>query len=360
MLGGQTALITGAGSGIGRALALEGAQRGVTLFLVGRRPEKLRETRRLMSRHAIARPIVADISKPDGRLLIRDTILRHTGLLHLLVNNAGQFARRALADMRDAEVGNMVDVNLVAPMLLIRDLLPLLERSAPSRIVNIGSMYGDIAYPEISVYSATKFGLRGLSDALRRELAARKIAVTYVAPRATRTDAMKPFANTFEKEGVKIDGPDFVANWIWNAVEKRQRTAYSPTFERVFVALQRVAPSLIDRSLGSRPANKPKRRRRWRRIQATAEWRAARSAYDENKPNAEALFHSLVEKYPDEPDPHGFLGNIYYHSGHFSEAARHYHAAAVQLLKQGNREHAASIISLISRIDPALADTLRS
>ena len=72
-------------------------------------------------------------------------------------------------------------------MELTLSLLPLLKAGAPSCIVNVGSLFGDIAFPYFSAYSATKFGLRGWSDGLRRELAPAGIGVTYAAPRGTRT-----------------------------------------------------------------------------------------------------------------------------------------------------------------------------
>ena len=152
----------------------------------------------------------------------------------------------------------MLDTNLTAPILLTRDLLPLLKRSAGARIVNVGSVYGDIAAPDFAVYAATKFGLRGLSDALRRELAAEGIGVTYAAPRATETEGIERISEELKRQGNRFDDPATVARWIWSAVERERRSAYPPTAERLFVAIQRVFPVLIDRALGKRRQGEPR------------------------------------------------------------------------------------------------------
>ncbi len=251
-LDGRTALITGAGSGIGRALAVEAARRGLELYLAGRRLSKLEQTRSSLGAGAIAHCIEADVTTPQGRQAIRQAVGCRNGGLDILVNNAGAIFNGDLDESDDAEVSRMVETNLVAPTLLTRDLLPLLKRAERPRIVNVGSVYGDIAAPGFAVYAATKFGLRGLSDALRRELAGQGIGVTYVAPRATRTEGVGPISETLERQGVAFDEPAKVAAWIWAAVEKEKRSAYPPSAERLFVALQRVLPALIDRSLAKR------------------------------------------------------------------------------------------------------------
>jgi len=141
-----------------------------------------------------------------------------------------------------------VRTNLFAPAALTRDCLPLLRRSR-GRVVNIGSMFGDIGYPLFSLYSATKFGLRGLSDALRRELAPDGIGVTYVAPRATRTESVPEFSRLIEPFGMKLDAPELVARQTWDAVVRGARSVYPRGMERLFVLLQRLAPGVIDAGL---------------------------------------------------------------------------------------------------------------
>jgi hypothetical protein len=141
--------------------------------------------------------------------------------------------------------------NIVAPLALTREMLPLLRRAAPSRIVNVGSMFGDIAYPLFAAYSASKFGLRGLSIALRRELKSLGIGVTYAAPRATKTDAASAYDPLVEPMQMRIDEPAGVAAHIWRAVAQDADSAYARGPERLFVLAQRLLPKLVDRAISA-------------------------------------------------------------------------------------------------------------
>ncbi|AXI45808.1 short-chain dehydrogenase [Sulfitobacter sp. SK012] len=245
-------LITGAGTGIGRALAIEAAQKGFDLILVGRTSNTLEETLSMCSTSA-ARRVVADVTQAEGRALIADAV---DGSLDILINNAGVLSVGHLADMGDADLERMTNTNLVAPMALTRDLLPALRRSK-GRIVNIGSVFGDIAYPFFACYSASKFGLRGFSDAMRRELSGAGIGVSYIAPRATRTASESAFAALIEPMEMTLDTADVVAAQAWDAILKGKRESFPKGKERFFVKVQRLFPSLVDKSVGAQ-ARDPK------------------------------------------------------------------------------------------------------
>jgi short-subunit dehydrogenase len=238
------ALITGAGSGIGRALALQAARSGHDLVLVGRRLAQLEETAALLG---TARPrlVAADITTPEGRAAITDAAGPR---LDMLVNNAGRLSVGRLTDLDDTQIAQTIGTNLTAAVQLTRDLVPALC-AAQGRIVNIGSMFGMIAFPYFSAYSATKFAMRGLSDALRRELSEFGISVTYVAPRATRTPAQASFAHLVEPFGMVLDDPDRVARRAWAGIMAGRKTIYPGPGERLFALLQAVAPSIIDTAL---------------------------------------------------------------------------------------------------------------
>lgn len=237
------ALITGAGSGIGRALALEAARSGIDLILVGRRLEPLEDTAAQLG--ANVRLVPADITTSEGR----SAVVEAAGdRLDFLVNNAGRLAVGRLTDLGDEEIAQTVGTNLTAAVQLTRDLVPALS-VAQGRIVNIGSMFGMIAFPYFSAYSATKFAMRGLSDALRRELSEFGITVTYVAPRATRTPAQGAFAHLVEPFGMVLDYPERVASRTWSGIKAGRKTIYPGFGERVFALLQALAPSLIDTAL---------------------------------------------------------------------------------------------------------------
>ncbi|MRU14752.1 SDR family NAD(P)-dependent oxidoreductase [Roseovarius sp. A21] len=239
-----TALITGAGSGIGRALAVEAARRGYHLILVGRRRAQLEETADLTG-PAEARIVSADITTPEGRATIAEAA---GDRLDIVVNNAGSLCVGRLTDLDDEALSRTINTNLTAALLLTRDLVPALA-AAQGRIVNIGSMFGMIAFPYFAAYSATKFATRGLSDALRRELSEFGISVTYVAPRATRTPAQSRFAHLVEPFGMALDDPERVARRAWAGIAAGKATVYPGLGERVFALVQAVVPSLIDTAL---------------------------------------------------------------------------------------------------------------
>ncbi|WP_134682372.1 SDR family NAD(P)-dependent oxidoreductase [Paracoccus ravus] len=244
-MSGKTVLITGAGAGIGRALAIEADRLGHSLILAGRRAETLRETANALPRPA--RIVEADVTTPEGRRAIREAVAKAGGL-DILINNAGKLVSGGIEALTDPELDALVATNIAAPVALTRDLLPALT-ARRGQVVNIGSVFGDIAFPYFAPYSASKFALRGFSEALRRELAPRGIAVTYIAPRATRTAAADNFGALVGPMAMTLDDPAAVARHAWRAISARRREQFPPSRERFFVALQRLRPQLIDRAL---------------------------------------------------------------------------------------------------------------
>jgi len=252
-LEGKRALITGAGSGIGQRLAIEAAKRGVSLIITGRRPEALNVTLAKLpgnTHHAFK----ADVTKSEDRTALMDAVDQHWGGLDILVNNAGVVPIGALAQSTDEELEAAAATNLVAPISLTRQALPLLQRGDTPRIVNIGSVLGDIPYPLMAVYSATKSGLRGFSIALRRELEPLGIGVTYAAPRTTRTAAANALGPLVDAFGLKLDAPEAVAQRIWDAVARDAKSIYPAGPERMFVLVQRLFPSIVDKSVAKQLA----------------------------------------------------------------------------------------------------------
>jgi short-subunit dehydrogenase len=247
-------LITGAGSGIGRALCVEAAQRGIAVALCGRRQDALEATAALLGPGASHLIIPADITRPEDRRRIVDRIRNKRGALDILINNAGIVEGGSLETFDDDALARTFQTNVVAPIALTRDLMSLLIAAKPSRVVNVGSIFGDIGYPEFTCYSAAKFALRGFSIALRREWKQEGIGVTYAAPRATRTDAAVAFAGLIAKTKMNIDSPEQVARQIWRAIASGHDSVYAPAPEKIYVLIQRLFPRAIDWSL-SRPSS---------------------------------------------------------------------------------------------------------
>jgi short-subunit dehydrogenase len=273
-LEGKTVLITGAGSGIGRALAIEADKRGMIVGLCGRRPEPLAETLALMRNGRAHITLRGDLTVPLNRRNLSLVLSDVWGRLDFLVNNAGLVTVGEIEETNDTALEQLMATNLVAPLALIRELLPLLKASAPSRIVNVGSMFGEIPFPLFAAYSASKFGLRGASIALRRELASARIGVTFAAPRATRTDAATAFDELIEPMQMKLDSPENVARQIWAGVAKDADVVYPRGPERFFVLVQRLFPALVDRSI----SKQLEKARKTRRVKMSPRLVASRNA----------------------------------------------------------------------------------
>jgi NAD(P)-dependent dehydrogenase (short-subunit alcohol dehydrogenase family) len=244
---GKRAVITGAGSGIGRALAIEGSEKGIRLALMGRRREALDQTLSKLTGtgHFV---VTGDITKTADRLSLMVAVEKQWGGLDILANNAGVIPFGPLIETTDDQLQAAIDTNLLGPMALVREALPLLRREK-GRVVNIGSVLGDIPYPLFAAYSATKAGLRGFSIALRRELAPLGIGVTYAALRATRTPASDPLQALIEPFDMKLDAPEAVAKFVWDAVARDADNVYPKGPERLFVLLQHLLPHVVDKSI---------------------------------------------------------------------------------------------------------------
>jgi len=282
-LEGKRTLITGAGSGIGRALAMEASRLGMTVALCGRRAEALAGTLSEMTRSGPHLRLRGDITNPAVRRGMRDYLWRRWGGLDVLINNAGVIAIGPLAYATDAEFEQMMATNVIAPLALTREMLPLLRRAMPSRVVNVGSMFGDIPYPLFAAYSASKFALRGLSIALRRELTPYGVGVTYAAPRATKTDAARVLDPLVEPMQMRMDNPAHVAAEIWRAVTKERDSVYAKGPERLFVLVQRLLPRLVDRAIAAQMADKRVRDYLGQRYEA------ARARAGDGQPDEEPL-----------------------------------------------------------------------
>lgn len=246
---GKVFVVTGAGSGIGQALSRTLSAQGAKLVLVDLNTAGLNATLSSLANSEDACCVSGDITQSQTRQDIVATATKKFAGIDALVNNAGVVSVGPLADADDEALELMVRVNLLAPMQLIRDVLPTLEKSDDPTIVNVGSMFGDIAFPLFAGYSATKFGVRGLSDAMRRELAPKNIKVTYVAPRAAKTGATGAFEHLIEPMKMKLDEPEQVAANILSAIQSGARSSYPKGAERVFVFIQRVIPKLVDNSI---------------------------------------------------------------------------------------------------------------
>ena len=170
--------------------------------------------------------------------------------INLLINNAGTSEFAWFADQSEASIERILDVNALAPMLLTQRLLPLLQRRASATIVNVGSIFGYLGYPGCASYSASKFALRGFTEALRRELADGPVRVLYFAPRATRTALNDDALTALNAElGTAMDAPERVADELVALLRRPARERLLGMPEKFFARVNQVLPGLVDNGL---------------------------------------------------------------------------------------------------------------
>lgn len=161
-------LITGAGRGIGRAVAVAVAAAGFPLIITSRRGESLATTRAACERLVDTRSLVVDVRIASQVRMLR-TLLDSAGLLHAVVNNAGVGEWHPIESTSDEAWDQQIDTNLRGPFFVMRETLPYLRRQRGGLYVNVGSDCSRVGMPERSAYNASKFGLVGLTQSLRAE-----------------------------------------------------------------------------------------------------------------------------------------------------------------------------------------------
>jgi len=198
----QVILITGASAGIGGALAKLLAERfmGIHLVLAARNVEKL-ETVATFCRKAGAEVLVVptDLENIEQVEALAKVAIAHFGRVDALVNNAGYGQMGPLELLPAIAAQRQFQINLLGPLALIRALVPLMRDQGGGRIINISSLGGRMAFPFGGLYSASKFALEGLSDALRMELAPFNIKVSVIEPGPVSTDFFVVAAQAVEE-----------------------------------------------------------------------------------------------------------------------------------------------------------------
>lgn len=241
------ALLTGASGGIGLSLAHRLASDGAHLLLVGRRLEPLQALLQRFPQNV--QLVQADIASRAGR----DALVaaaQNFGGLNCLINAAG-VNRFGLLDQQDEQqIAELIGLNVTATLQLTQRLLPLLRAQRRALVINVGSTFGAIGYPGFAAYCASKFALRGFSEALRRELADTNVRVLYFAPRATRTPMNAPSVVAMNDElGVAMDDPEKVAAELLQVIRHEQEERYLGWPERLFVRLNGLLPRVVDQAL---------------------------------------------------------------------------------------------------------------
>jgi NAD(P)-dependent dehydrogenase (short-subunit alcohol dehydrogenase family) len=257
-LTGRTVLVTGAGSGIGRSTALLAARRGADLVICDLNEAGLAETEaeaRALGREVLARRV--DVADRDQMTEFSAAVGESVGAVDLLVNNAGVGLGAKFLDTELEDWDWIVSINLMGVVHGCNLLVPpMVERGSGGHVVNVSSVAGYLASPPLAAYSATKFAVLGLSEALREELHPHGIGVTAICPGLINT----PITTSSRTRGASADparmermralyerrnyGPDRVARNILKAVD-RGRTVAPVSPEAWFsYGLKRISPRL--------------------------------------------------------------------------------------------------------------------
>ncbi|MGH9325245.1 MAG: SDR family NAD(P)-dependent oxidoreductase [Terriglobia bacterium] len=195
-LEGRIAIVTGAGRGLGKAIALALAQAGARIALVARSSNELDQAAaEIHELQGEAHAFPADVTKEDEVSQLATAITARWSNLHILVNNAGINVRNKLTDFDPADWRRVIDTNLVAPFLLCRAFLPFMKGHGYGRIINLTSTQSHVALPGRTAYAASKAGLLGFTRALALELAREDITVNGISPGPFATEMNLPLLN---------------------------------------------------------------------------------------------------------------------------------------------------------------------
>jgi NADP-dependent 3-hydroxy acid dehydrogenase YdfG len=261
---GKVAVITGAGSGIGRALAVDLATKGAKLALSDIDTEGLAETVR--QAEAIGATVKSDrlnVAEREAVLAYADAVVTHFGEVHQVYNNAGIAYNGDLEKSEFKDIERIMDVDFWGVVNGTKAFLPHVIASGDGHIVNISSLFGLIAVPGQSAYNAAKFAVRGFTEALRQEMLVAKHPVkvtcvhpggikTAVARNATVADGQnaQSFAEFFDKH-MALHTPEMAAETILTSVAKGRARVVVGWEAKVLDVLARIAGSGYQRIIAS-------------------------------------------------------------------------------------------------------------
>lgn len=250
-IAGQRIVLTGAAGGIGYRLALLLAKKGARLALVELNAARLAEIcAEINGAGGFATAIAINLAAEGAAEQVVAQAREALGGLDVVINNAGLMDFTLFERQDPQRIAQVIGVNVIAPMLLVRAALPHLLAQKGGRIVNIGSAFGSIGFPHFATYCASKFAMRGFSESLRRELVDGPVGVTYVAPRAAKTPLNNEVTTRMLAETrTNMDEPEYVAQQIVLAIEEEKNEHFIGQPESFFARLNGMFPKLVDNGL---------------------------------------------------------------------------------------------------------------
>ncbi len=260
---GKVAVVTGAGSGIGRALAVQLAGMGSALALSDIDDAGLAETRSLVAPSGV-RLTTERVDVADRAAVHRhaDAVLAAHGAVHLVINNAGVALAASVAEMSYEDFDWLMGINFWGVVHGTKAFLPHLLRADEGHIVNISSIFGVIAVPGQAAYHAAKFAVRGFTESLREdlELARARVSATCVHPGGIRTNIVKRARMSTERaqrvsreemsrefDRLARTSPEQAAGAILRGVQRNARRVVIGADAKFLAALQRLLPTAYQR-----------------------------------------------------------------------------------------------------------------
>ncbi len=241
--------ITGASSGIGAAAAGVLVRSGARVVLTARRVDKLMAVAEPFGAAAVV--VAADLARRDERLRAQAEALAAFGRIDVLVNNAGIGRLGWLEELSDERVESQLALNLEGVIHLTRLTLPAMLQRRAGHIITVASIAGLVAPPTYSIYSATKFAVRGFSEALRREVGPRGVAVSVISPGAVWDTEWAEGAGIARTSGITTPGwltlsSAQVAGAIQSVIARPRAEIVMPWPLALAAGLNQIAPGLVD------------------------------------------------------------------------------------------------------------------
>jgi short-subunit dehydrogenase len=233
-------VITGASSGIGEATARQLASEGHRLVLAARRIDRLVQLASELADKTEVLVVQTDVSDPVAIDSLVAQAEARFGRIDVLINNAGMGGASTWWDLDPSKIAQVVTTNLTAPIWAARAVLPGMKQRRQGHIINIASVAGHIGTG--GLYSGTKFGLRGHTEALRREVMADAIDVSLVSPGFIRTEMTQGARS-------RMPGPEIVAKAISKLMKRPKREVVVPGFYRALILMDRLFPFITDKVL---------------------------------------------------------------------------------------------------------------
>lgn len=242
-LNGKQIVVTGGAGGIGSQLCAALKAGGAELTVIDR----------VEALPFVAGYIRGDLGSVEGIAQIAEQLKARP--VDVLINLAGLQYFGIAEQQAPAHTALTYAVNLLAPVMLAQAVLPGMKQRRSGHIVNIGSIFGSINFAYFATYSSSKAGLKGFSEALRREVAADGLNVTYIAPRAVKTPLNSgAVIELAARTRMHMDEPEWVVAHIVQAVCGRAKDVYLGFPESLFVRLNAIFPRLVDKALAKNDA----------------------------------------------------------------------------------------------------------